>query len=230
MSLIIKNLSYIHPNREFLFQNISLSLELGEKASLIGNNGTGKSTLFKILMGELYPYQGEYIYSNIYYIPQHFGQYDHMTIAEALKVDDKIKALHNILNGNVSEENFSILNDEWDIEERVLSALQYWQMDSFLLTQPLYSLSGGEKTKIFLSGIYLHSPDIILMDEPTITWMSPVGINYISLFRQQKLLYLSLVMIGHYLVFYLLLMKFIKGRFLCMEGTMIFIYKRKKNN
>lgn len=168
MAIIIKHLSYIHPNRELLFQNINFSLLPGQKASLIGNNGSGKSTLFKILSRQLSPASGEIIYSDVpYYIPQHVGQYNHQTIAEALNVDKKIEALHNILEGDTSEINFSILNDEWDIEEKTQSALEFWEMGSFPLNQPLASLSGGEKTKVFLSGILLYSPRIILMDEPT---------------------------------------------------------------
>ena len=168
MSFTIKQLSYVHPNQEVLFQNINLSLVSGEKASLIGNNGSGKSTLFKILSGNLKPSEGEIITSEKpYYIPQHFGQYNHFTIAEALGISEKVKALRQILKGDASEENFSTLNDDWNIEERAMQALEYWGLNSFGLFHPLATMSGGEKTKIFLSGIFIHSPAIILMDEPT---------------------------------------------------------------
>lgn len=53
-----------------------------------------------------------------YYIPQIFGQYNHLTIAQALKIEQKFNALKEILNGNVSEENCALLDDDWTIEER----------------------------------------------------------------------------------------------------------------
>lgn len=168
MSIIIKQISYIHPDREPLFQNINFSLAKGQKVALIGNNGTGKSTLLRIIAGALQATSGEIISQEIpYYIPQHFGQYDRMTVAEALHIDIKIIALNDILNGNASAENFSSLNDEWDIEEKATSALSRWDLDHVKLFQKIKNLSGGEKTKVFLSGIYIHNPSVILFDEPS---------------------------------------------------------------
>ncbi|MBP7875318.1 MAG: ATP-binding cassette domain-containing protein, partial [Bacteroidales bacterium] len=51
MSLIVKSLSYIHPDKEVLFTNISFSLTKGQKVALVGNNGAGKSTLLRIAAG-----------------------------------------------------------------------------------------------------------------------------------------------------------------------------------
>ncbi|MFV0330571.1 MAG: ABC-F family ATP-binding cassette domain-containing protein [Dysgonomonas sp.] len=168
MSIIIKQITYIHPDRESLFQNISFSLAKGQKVALIGNNGTGKSTLLRIIAGNLQAASGEIIYQeHPYYIPQHFGQYDKMTVAEALHIDKKIVALNDILKGNASAENFSLLNDEWDIEDRATAALSKWNLDHITLFQRMDSLSGGEKTKVFLSGIYIHNPSVILFDEPS---------------------------------------------------------------
>ena len=139
-----------------------------EKMGIVGNNGTGKSTLLRIIEGNLKPSSGEVVCSSRpYYIPQHFGQFDNLTVAEALRVDDRIKALHAILEGDASAENFTCLNDDWNVEERCLSALASWNLEHLQLSQPMCSLSGGEKTKVFLSGILVHAPEIILMDEPT---------------------------------------------------------------
>lgn len=168
MSITIKNISYIHPDREILFQNISFSVSNSEKASLIGKNGSGKSTLLQIIAGNLQPSAGEVTFTyKPYYIPQHFGQYDNMTVAQALRIDKKINALQAILAGDVSEENYTLLDDDWNVEERAQAALAAWNIDHVSLDQPIEGLSGGEKTKIFLSGINIHSPEIILMDEPS---------------------------------------------------------------
>ncbi|OAV66862.1 putative ABC transporter ATP-binding protein YheS [Bacteroidales bacterium Barb4] len=168
MSIIVKSLSYIHPNGELLFSTVNFSVVKGQKAALVGNNGSGKSTLLKIITRQFPPSEGEIILSETpYYVPQHTGQYDNYTLAEVLGVGEKINALHDILNGNVSSDNLKQLDDDWDIEERVQSALSFWNIQHLQLSQPLKSLSGGEKTKVFLSGILVHSPAIILLDEPS---------------------------------------------------------------
>lgn len=168
MCISVHQLCYVHADKEPLFQNINLTVNKGQRLALVGNNGTGKSTLLRIIEGSLKPSSGEVICSSQpYYIPQHFGQFDRLTVAEALRVDDRIKALHAILEGDTSVENFTCLNDDWSVEERCLSALAFWNLEHLQLSQPMHSLSGGEKTKVFLSGILVHAPEIILMDEPT---------------------------------------------------------------
>lgn len=166
--LILQNISYKHNNKSLLFENLSFTLNNHEKAALIGNNGIGKSTLLKIISGELPVFSGNINYSSVpYYIPQILGQYNHFTIAEALRVADKIDALKEILNGKVTDENLTTLNDDWTIEERCTHALQYWQLQDLDLNQKLETLSGGQKTKVFLAGISIHQPEVILLDEPS---------------------------------------------------------------
>ncbi len=168
MSIIIKDLSYIHPDKETLFSHLTLHINPGGKVALTGNNGCGKTTLMQIIAGGLAPASGSAICpGHRYYIPQHFGQYDHQTIAEALKIDQKLTALHAILNGDASEQNFILLDDNWNIEERVRAALSAWGMGDLPLSYPMNELSGGEKTRIFLAGMELYEPITILMDEPT---------------------------------------------------------------
>ncbi len=166
--LIIQNLSYTHPNKDLLFGNINLTVNSGEKIALIGNNGSGKSTLLKIMAGLLQPLKGSVnISSKPYYIPQIFGQYNDFTITEALRIDKKLHALHEILKGNISEENYEILNDDWTIEDRCTEVLKHWQLIDLDLSQKMETLSGGQKTKVFLAGISIHKPELILLDEPS---------------------------------------------------------------
>jgi len=166
--LIIQNLSYTHPNKDLLFGNINLTVNSGEKIALIGNNGSGKSTLLKIMTGLLQPLNGSVnIATKPYYIPQIFGQYNDFTIAEALGINKKLTALHEILKGNISEENYEILNDDWTIEDRCNEVLKHWQLNDLDLSQKMETLSGGQKTKVFLAGISIHKPELILLDEPS---------------------------------------------------------------
>ena len=166
--LILQNISYKHNNSDLLFDNISFTVNDHEKIALIGHNGVGKSTLLKIISGVLQASSGEIrVNPEPYYIPQIFGQYNHFTISEALRVNHKLDALREILDGNVTEEYLNILNDDWTIEERCNNALRYWQLSDLDLTQKIETLSGGQKTKVFLAGILIHEPELVLLDEPS---------------------------------------------------------------
>lgn len=166
--LILQNISYTHPNKDLLFDNINLTVINNEKIALIGNNGSGKSTLLKILAKELKPSGGLLnVVAEPYYIPQIFGQFNHLTIGQALKVENKLNALQEILKGNISEENYKTLDDDWGIEERCNDALKYWQLGGLDLSQKIETLSGGQKTKVFLAGISIYHPELVLLDEPS---------------------------------------------------------------
>ena len=168
MSISIQQISYIHPDKEVLFSDLNFAISKGQKLGLVGNNGCGKSTLLQIIAGQLSPSSGVIVRpDDLYYIPQHFGQYDSLTIAQALRIERKQQALHAILSGDASNENFVVLDDDWNIEERSIAALDLWGLGQFTLSYPMNLLSGGEKTRVFLAGMDIHHPSVVLMDEPT---------------------------------------------------------------
>lgn len=167
MSLQISGLTYHLPTQDTLFSDISLSIATGTKCTLIGNNGTGKSTLLRILAGQLIPSAGNIIGEVPYLVPQHFGQYNNLSVSEALGIAKKLNALNAITNGDASENNFETLNDDWTIESRIHEAFLYWDISHITPATTMNQLSGGEKTKIFLAGIQIHRSQTILMDEPT---------------------------------------------------------------
>lgn len=165
---MLQDISYVLPNQEVLFQNIHITVNSREKLAIIGNNGTGKSTLFKIISGELKPHSGQIDKpDNLYYVPQVLDQYHHLTVAEALNVADKLFALKQILEGKVAEEFLSVLNDDWTLEERCQEAFELWKISDLDLSQKMSELSGGQRTKVLLSGIYIHEAKFVLLDEPT---------------------------------------------------------------
>ncbi|MBE9461426.1 ribosomal protection-like ABC-F family protein [Dyadobacter subterraneus] len=166
--LFLQGVTYAHPNRDVLFGDINMIINKQEKIALIGNNGTGKSTILKILAGALTVSSGQVkTDSKPYYVPQIFGQFNDYTIAQALGIDAKLTALQEILEGQVTEENLSLLDDDWAIEERSIEALMHWNLQSFDLNQKMDTLSGGQKTKVFLAGMMIHTPEIVLLDEPS---------------------------------------------------------------
>lgn len=164
----LQNISYIHPDRELLFENINLAVNPKEKVAIIGNNGVGKSILLKIIAGQLPCSNGSVTVSSVpYYVPQIVGQFDDFTLAQAIGIDRKLKALSGILSGNFTDENISVLDDDWTIEERCKEALAYWQLDDLDVNSKMGTLSGGQKTKVFLAGIKIHNVETALLDEPS---------------------------------------------------------------
>jgi ATPase subunit of ABC transporter with duplicated ATPase domains len=84
-----------------------------------------------------------------------------------LGVRDKLTALAAILNGSIAPSDYDTLADDWTIETRCREALDDWRLSHIEPSMPMDDLSGGEKTKVFLAGLSLHCPEIILMDEPS---------------------------------------------------------------
>lgn len=193
--ITLQNISYTHPNKDLLFSSLNLTVNHYQKIALAGNNGSGKSTLLNIIAGTLRPSGGRVSVEAVpYHIPQVFGQYNHLTIGQALKVDKKLNALKEILNGNATEENFTLLEDDWSVEERCNEALIHWGLSGLDLDQPMASLSGGQKTKVFLAGIVIHQPELILMDEPS-NHMDVAGRQLLYDFIQQTKC--TLVVVSH---------------------------------
>lgn len=166
--LQIQNLVYSHPNKDLLFEDINLSIDTGAKVALIGNNGSGKSTLLQLIAGMRTPKSGTvHTVGPVWYVPQHFGQYNQRTVAEALGVAGKLRALHALLEGDVSGAVFDMLADDWSVEERCAEAMSRWRLLDIDMSCPLGKLSGGQKTRLFLAGIDIYQPQLILLDEPT---------------------------------------------------------------
>ena len=127
MNIVVNNLSYVLPDGISVFSNISFAIVSRSKCALVGVNGCGKSSLLNILAGQIKPTEGEMSFGDIpYLVPQHYGQFNHMTVGEVLGVSDKIEALQAILSGDSSESCFDILRDDWSIEDRVRVALDSW--------------------------------------------------------------------------------------------------------
>lgn len=178
MSIIVSDVSYHYFNQRVLFESVSFSIPSGGKASLIGNNGTGKSTLLRLLAAELLPSSGSIrLLSAPYYVPQQVNIKE-QTIAEALGVSAKLNALNAIYGGSADQVHYDILNDDWDIENRCHLALQHWGLQGIAPGSSISLLSGGEKTKVLLAGMDIHKPDVILLDEPT---------NHLDLSARRKL-------------------------------------------
>ncbi|GAA4464968.1 ABC-F family ATP-binding cassette domain-containing protein [Nemorincola caseinilytica] len=121
-----------------------------------------------MIAGQLRPATGRLaVQAQPYYVPQVSGSFDHMTVAQALHVADKLHALQKILGGDMNDTHLATLNDDWNIEERCHEALAQWQLHDVGPGRNMGTLSGGQKMKVLLAGIYIHRPRLILLDEPS---------------------------------------------------------------
>lgn len=133
-----------------LFDNASFSLQEGEKVGIIGINGTGKTTLLKMIAGLEEPDDGKITRANhivIRYLPQH------------PEFDADISSLQCILEGNVTEEN------QWSIESDAKAMMTRLGITDF--EQPAGQLSGGQRKRLALISVLLSPADVLLLDEPT---------------------------------------------------------------
>jgi ATPase subunit of ABC transporter with duplicated ATPase domains len=126
MSIVVSGISFHFPNQQELWLPVSFTVQNGGKVAVVGDNGCGKTTLMRLIAGELEPSAGSIQFDEKpYYVPQ-LTSARSQTIAEALGVADKLAALKAIESGSTDVRNYDILGDDWDIEERCLRALSDW--------------------------------------------------------------------------------------------------------
>ncbi len=166
--LIAQHIGYTHPDKSILFSDLNFSLASGSKVALIGHNGSGKSTVLRLISNELALTTGQITTeSSPFSVPQLLGQYNHLTVAAIFGVEKQLRAYYAILDGDATEENLLLLDDDWTLEERCLNALTHWDLGHLGLFSLLENCSGGEKTKIFLAAMSFQKPSFILLDEPS---------------------------------------------------------------
>jgi len=165
-NLICENLSYSVGDKN-LFKNVSLSFG-SEKIGLVGSNGTGKTTLLRLLIGELTPQTGViHATCKIGYLPQDFVINQSQTIAEVFGIDQKIAALDKINSGLGEQNDFDIVGDDWDVVERAKELLHRCGLDAIDLSRQIKTLSGGQTTRVFFARLLMNKSAFLILDEPT---------------------------------------------------------------
>ncbi|MGN0903584.1 MAG: ABC-F family ATP-binding cassette domain-containing protein [Alphaproteobacteria bacterium] len=159
--------AYTLPDGPVLFENVSLDISGGEKLALIGDNGAGKTTLLKILAGELELSAGNrVVQAAAALLPQDISSL-HGTVASVLNAGETLAALAAIEAGDVSEALFETLGNRWDFPARLEEEFRAFGMGHITPDASFDRLSGGEKEKVLLAGMFLSGADILLFDEPT---------------------------------------------------------------
>ncbi|HOM01514.1 MAG TPA: ABC transporter ATP-binding protein [Acetivibrio sp.] len=162
--LEVKNLSFVYPDGYKAIDGISFTIHHGESVGIVGANGAGKSTLLLILMGVLFPSQGEVIVGDVRvtkktlpFIRQRLG----MVFQDP---DDQLFMTTVYDDVAFGPRNYEL--DEKDVEDRVVKALDMVGIPHLKDRAP-YKLSGGEKRAAAIATVLSMQPDILVMDEPT---------------------------------------------------------------
>ncbi len=194
-SINLKNISYETSTKE-VFKDVTLNVSHEEKVAIVGSNGSGKSSLLKILAGLLAPKEGEVFLfhdkmnskkdfrayrGDIGYLPQDVS--DHFLCPTV--IEDVMFALRakGIKKDEAYEASIKMLED--------LGVLH-------LENRNIYDLSGGEQKIVALAGILITKPKIILLDEPTNALDEDAEIRIINILNSIKK---SMIIVSHHKTF-----------------------------
>ncbi|MFG2156996.1 ABC-F family ATP-binding cassette domain-containing protein [Streptomyces olivaceus] len=161
------SLSFSWPDGTPVFEGLDTSFGPG-RTGLVGANGAGKSTLLKLLAGRLTPADGTVrVRGEVGHLPQNVTLDTALRVDEALGIARRRAALHAIEAGDVGEEHFETVGDDWDVEERALAMLGELGLGRIGLDRTVGEVSGGESVLLRLAALLLRRPDVLLLDEPT---------------------------------------------------------------
>lgn len=175
-----------------IYSDASFQIQELDKVGIVGVNGAGKTTLFQLILGNLEPDKGTIMIpkgKRIGYLPQELSfDSQHLTVLDYLLSARPIATLEQ--NLTTLYEEVAILTDEspemkrklkeisktqelleyydcYQAESQLFRLIESMQIDVALLDLPVYSLSGGQKSKVAFAHLLYSNPEILLLDEPT---------------------------------------------------------------
>ncbi|HET8600010.1 MAG TPA: ABC-F family ATP-binding cassette domain-containing protein [Segeticoccus sp.] len=138
------------------------------RGALVGPNGVGKSTVLRLLAGQLSPDHGAVTAPpRLGYLRQDLALRGEQPVDHHLGIAEKRQAVRAVTSGDVDPRHFEVIGDDWDIEERAVAQLARIGLPPDVLQRRLGELSGGEVTRLAIARLLLRRPDALLLDEPT---------------------------------------------------------------
>ncbi|HHE7835421.1 TPA: ABC-F family ATP-binding cassette domain-containing protein [Enterobacter asburiae] len=166
-SFILHQVTCQFPTGDTLFGPLNLTLE-PSLCALVGRNGSGKTRLLRLLAGLDEPATGhiERFSSHVYVAQQHVIS-PQTTLAKLLGYDAIFAARKRIDSGDYQPDDLDTLDGRWDVAERLSEAFINANLPPFDPDKPAGELSGGERIRALLCGVFTAEADFMLLDEPT---------------------------------------------------------------
>ena len=187
----VEHLSFEYGDKQIL-KDVSFVLPHGDKVGLVGANGAGKTTFFKIIMGLLDPSEGSVIMkrgTTIGWLPQIIAESDaekEMTVMDYIlsarpiaSLESEINSIYDKMCDATPEEQETLIREAARLQER-LEELDWYEYKSIMLSiaynmkitddmleKKVKELSGGQKSKVAFAKLLYGRQDILLLDEPT---------------------------------------------------------------
>ncbi|MEO0385421.1 MAG: ABC-F family ATP-binding cassette domain-containing protein [Pseudomonadota bacterium] len=163
-SVSLSDLSWSTPDGTPLFTNLNLTFGC-ESVGLVGRNGTGKSTLLRLIAGDLHPLSGQVkITGTQAMIRQDVMGHPGDTIADLFNVRPALALLDRAEAGLANADDLA--GADWTLPTRVETTLLRCDLSAHSTT-PLTTLSGGQRSRAALAALLFSEPDFLLLDEPT---------------------------------------------------------------
>ncbi|RYD64984.1 MAG: ABC-F family ATP-binding cassette domain-containing protein [Verrucomicrobiaceae bacterium] len=163
-TITISDLTWLTPEGSAVFSDLNLAFGT-ERAGLVGRNGVGKSTLLKVISGELKPFSGKVSVNGSIGALRQMVQVDpDETIVDLFGAREAFELLRRAESGEASGEELA--DTDWTLEGRILSSLGKMGLEVEPETR-LAHLSGGQRTRAALAALGFGEPDFLLLDEPT---------------------------------------------------------------
>ncbi|WP_084039131.1 ABC-F family ATP-binding cassette domain-containing protein [Demequina sp. NBRC 110053] len=166
-SLSFTQLSYSWPDGTPVLDGVTGTVDSGLSA-LVGANGVGKSTLLRLLAGDLEPSAGSLSRpASVTYVPQDVALHAERRADAVMGLESVRAAIRAVESGDADPDHFDVIGDDWDAEERAAATLASLGLPPDTLERTVGELSGGEITRLALAAALHARPDVLLLDEPT---------------------------------------------------------------
>jgi len=166
-SISLSALGFEWPDGTVALADITATFGVG-RTSIVGLNGTGKSTLLRLITGELTPTAGTVATTgSVGYLRQDLALDASATVADLLGIRSRLRAIAAVGDGSIEQSDYDVIGQDWDIAERADAVLASLGIDGLEFKRPGATLSGGETVLAGIAGLRLAEHPITLLDEPT---------------------------------------------------------------